>query len=98
MIATQARSRIRGNHAHADAPARIHTFAHGDDFADQLMAKDGWRLNHLGVIAALPDFQVCAISERQANAHQDFVSRQGGDINLFNAKILAAIEHSRGHL
>jgi len=38
-----------GNHAHADTPARINTFPHGDDFADQLMAKDGRRLNHFGV-------------------------------------------------
>jgi len=41
MIAAQTRRRVRGNHAHADAPARINTFPHGDDFADQLMAKDG---------------------------------------------------------
>jgi len=44
-------------------------------------------LNHFGVIAALPDFEVRAIGERKANAHQDFVGGQRRDIDFFNAKI-----------
>src|SRR5258708_11366135 len=98
VVAAQARRRIRGDDPHADAPAGIHALAQGYDFADKFVAKDGWRLNHFGVIAALPDFEIGAVSEGQANAHQNFVDGQGGDIYLFYAKIFAAVQHGGGHL
>ena len=98
MIAAQARRGIRGNNAHANPPARIHPLAQGHDFADQFVAKDGRRLNHFCVIAALPDFEVGTVGKRQADAHQDFVGRHSGHVNFFNAQIFAAIEHGRSHL
>jgi len=61
------------------------------------VAEDSRRLNHFGVITALPNFEIGAISERQTDAHQDFVSGESGHVNHFNAKVFAAIKHSRGH-
>ena len=76
VIAAETRRGIGGDHANAHAPAGVHTLADGDDFADHFVAEDGGRLNHLGVIAALPDFQVGAIGQRQAHAQQHFVGGQ----------------------
>src|SRR5438093_2763208 len=88
---------ITANSAHADAPAWIYTLAHGHNFANQFVPKNGRRLNHFGVIAALPDFEISAISKREPDTHQDFVGGESGHVNHFNAKVFAAIEHSRGH-
>ena len=98
VIAAQTRRGIRGDNAHADPPAWIHPLADGRDLADQLVAKDGRRLNHFRVIAALPDFEVGTVGKRQPDAHQDFVGGQSGHVDFFNAKIFAAIQHRRGHL
>src|SRR5207248_3568 len=79
-------------------PARIHALPHGHNFANQFVAKDGRRSNHFGVITTLPDFEVSTVGKRQPDAHQDFVSRQCGYIDLLYAKIFAAIEYGCGHL
>ena len=61
------------------------------------MAKNGRRLNHEGVITALPNFEVGAVGERKAHAEKHFVGGQGRHVDHFNAKILAAIENGRRH-
>src|SRR6266566_4215820 len=68
VVATQARSGIRGDNAHPDAPTRIHALAHGDNLTHQLVTEDRRRLNHLRVIAALPNLEVGTVGERQTDA------------------------------
>src|SRR6267378_4047713 len=98
MVAAQARRGICGDHAHADAPTLIYALAHGCNLTNQFVAKNGRRLDHFGVIAALPYFQVGTVGQRQANAHQHFIGGKRRHVNHFNAKILAAIQHGCGHL
>src|SRR5262245_44824142 len=61
VVTAKTGRRICRNDAHADAPASFGAFANGHDLTDHFVAEDGGRLNHLGVIAALPDFQVGAV-------------------------------------
>src|SRR5690349_4831330 len=98
IVAPQARSGVGGHHAHAELPARVNAFAHGNDFAYNFVAENGGRLDHLGVIAALPDLEIGAVGEREANAEENLFGSQGGDVNLLNAQIFAAVKDGRGHL
>jgi hypothetical protein len=73
MKAAQAGRGVRGNYTQAQTPPGVDSLPDRSDFADDFMAEDRRRLDHLGVIAALPDFEVGAIGEREAHAEQDFV-------------------------
>ena len=75
----------------------IHALSHSHNFADHFVAEDRGRLDHLGVITALPDLQVRAVGQRQAHTQQHFIHGQRGHINLFDAKIFAAVEHGGRH-
>jgi len=44
-------------------------------------SENGGGLNHLGVIAALPNFEVGAIGEREEHADQNFIGGERGHIN-----------------
>ena len=98
VVATQARSGIGGDNAHPDAPARIHALAHGDNLAHQLVTEDRRRLNHLRMIAALPNLEVGTVGERQTDAQQNFIRGQGRHVDLLNAQIFAAVQDRRRHL
>ena len=91
MVAAQARSGIGGDYAHADLPAGVDTLANSGDFADHFVPEDRGSLNHLGVIAALPDLEVGAVGEREAHAEQYFIGGQGGHVDLLDAQIFAAV-------
>src|ERR1700722_14993677 len=91
MEATQTRSGIGGDHAHADLPAGIYTLSDGGNFADHFVAEDSRRLNHLGVITALPNFEVGAICEREEYADQNFVGGERGHIDLLNTQVFATV-------
>ncbi len=92
VIAAQTRSGVGGDHAHANPPARVHTLAHRGDVADDFVAKHRGRLNHFGVIAALPDFQVGAIGKRETNAEENFFGGERRHVNHLDAQIFAAIQ------
>src|SRR5258708_29372668 len=49
------------------------------------------------MIPALPNLQVRSIRQRQPHAQQHLVHRERRYVNLFDSKIFAAVEHSRGH-
>jgi hypothetical protein len=98
METTQARRGISGDYTLADAPAGVNTLAQSCDFADDFVAEHGGRLNHARVVAALPDFEISAIREREANAKQNFVGGQSWHVDSFDAEVFAAIKHSGGHL
>ncbi len=98
MEAAQAWRGIGSDDALADAPAGINTLAESGDFADDFVAENGGRLNHARVVAALPNFKIGAIGEREANAEEHFVGGQSGHIDFFDAQIFAAIENGGGHL
>jgi hypothetical protein len=68
------------------------------DDSGQLVAKDGRRSNHAGVIAALPDLEVGSASERDFHAHQRLVRRQPRNADTFDLQILAAVQYSGDHL
>ncbi len=55
-------------------------------------------MNHEGMVAALPNFKVGAVSEREAHAKKHLVGGQRRHVDHFNAKILAAIKNSSRHL
>ena len=97
MVAAKARGGIRGHYAHAEAPAGIDAFADGHDVADQFMAKDGRRLDHAGMVAAFPDFEVGAVRESEADTKKNFVGGQRRHVDFFDAKVFAAIEDRRHH-
>jgi len=86
-----------GNYAEPQAPPRVDPLADRGDFAHHFMAKDRGRLDHLGVIAALPNFQVGAISESEPHAKQDFVGGQRRNVDFFQAQVLAPVQHGGHH-
>jgi hypothetical protein len=98
MIAAQAGRGIRGDHAQADPPSRIDAFAYGCNFSHDFVAEDGGRLDHSGVVAALPYFQIGTIGQRETDAEKNFIGANGRHVDLLDAQILAAIEYRRGHL
>src|SRR4029077_14454205 len=73
VVAAQARSGIGGNHAHANAPSCVHALSHRRNVSNDFVSKDGRRLDHFGVIAALPDFEIGAVGQREANTEEHFV-------------------------
>src|ERR1700722_1313291 len=97
MKTTQARGGIGGHHAHADLPAGIYALSDGGNFADHFVAKDGRRLNHFGVITALPNFEVGAIGQREEHADQNFIDSQRGHIDLLNTQVFATVENGGIH-
>ena len=62
-----------------------------------LAPEDSRGRDHPGVVAALPNLQVRPIGQRRTHTDEDFVGSDGGDINLFDAEIFAAVENRRGH-
>jgi hypothetical protein len=98
MKAAEARRGIRGYDTKANAPPGINALAYGGNFANDLVTENRGRLNHLGVVAALPDFEVGAIGERKAHAQQNFVRSEWGDIDLFETQIFAPVQHGGHHL
>src|ERR1700722_10547185 len=98
MVATQTRRGVGGHNAHADSPARVNAFADGRDISHDFVAKDGGGLDHFGVIAALPNFKVGAVRQRQANTEKHFVGSKAGHVDHLNAQVFAAVQHGRGHL
>ena len=98
MVAAQAGRGIGGDHAHADAPASVDALADGGDFADHFVTEDRGRLNHLRVIAALPDFEVGAVSKSETHAEQDFIGGERGHVDFLDAQIFAAVQNGGVHL
>ncbi len=96
--AAQAGRGICSDNTQAQAPPGVDSLPHRGDFADDFVAENRGRLDHLGVIAALPDFEVGAIGEREAHAQQDFVGGQRRNIDFFQAQVLAAVQHGGHHL
>jgi hypothetical protein len=98
VVTPETRRRIRGNHPRTEAPLRVHTLAHGHDFAHHLMAKYRGRLDHHRVVTTLPHLQVGSVSQRQAHAQQHFVHRNRGHVDLLHTQIFAAVQDRRRHL
>jgi hypothetical protein len=96
--AAQARRGICGDYAESIAPAGVDSLPHRRDFAYHFVAEDRGRLDHLGMIAALPNFEVGAIGKSETHTKQDFVSGERRDIDFFETQVLAPIKNGRHHL
>jgi hypothetical protein len=83
------------------AEFKIHTFfdafAQFDDSAGELMAEEGGRLDHLGVVAAAEDFEVGAAGEGYGDFEDEFAGVGARDGNLFDADVFLAVEDGGGH-
>ena len=90
--------RVRGHYARAHSPILGSFRAHLLDHSGEFMAENRGRSDHSRMITALPNLEIGAASERHFNPHQHFVRRQGGNIDLFDFQVLAAIEHRGGHM
>jgi len=82
---------IGGNYAHAGTKDWRNCRADSFDDSGKLVAEEGGRLNHAGVIAAAPDFEVSATGESDFHADEDFVDGDGGDGDTLDAKIFTAM-------
>src|SRR5215831_1197487 len=61
------------------------------------MSKECGRLDHLRVIAPLPDFQVRAVRQRHAHANQNLIVRDGRHRDSLDAHVFAAMQHCGRH-
>ena len=61
------------------------------------MAKERWRHDHAGVVAALVDFQVSAAGQRHLHFDQNFALAHARDGHFFNLQVFFAVQDGSGH-
>ena len=93
-----AGGRVRGHYARADSPILGSFRADLLDHSGEFMAENRRRGDHSRMVTAFPNLEIGAASEGHFNPHQNFVRCQGGNIDLFDFQVLAAIEHRGGHM
>src|SRR5207237_4381832 len=94
--AVAARRGVGRHDPHSWPPVRD-PFANRIDLPGELVAKDGGRHDHAGVIAAPEDFEIRPASQRDPYAHADFAGTDGRHRNVLDPHVLLAIEDGRGH-
>jgi hypothetical protein len=93
----QARRGVRRNDAQTDSPPGVNSLPYRSDLSNHFVAEYRGRLDHLGVIATLPNFEVSTIGESKAHAEQNFVSGEWRDIDFFETQVLAPVQHGGHH-
>ncbi len=90
-VTLAAGSGIQRHHA-AAVGETFNSLACLDDGSGQLVAEEGRRDDHAGMVAAAKDFQVCSASEGSADANNQLAGGGPRNRHVFNANILAAVE------
>ena len=90
-VALAAGSGIQRHHA-AAVGKTFNSLPCLDDGSGQLVAEEGRRHDHAGMVAAAKNFQVCSASEGGADADNQLAGGCPGNRHIFNANILAAMQ------
>ena len=68
-----------------------------DNGSSQLVAEEGRRHDHAGMVTAAKDFQVCSASEGGADADNQLAGGCPGNWHIFNPNVLAAVQNRGLH-
>ena len=90
-VALAARSGIQGHHT-AAVGKTFNSLPHLDDGSRQLVAEEGRRYDHAGVVTATKDFQVRSASEGGTDANNQLTGSGARDGHVFNANVLATVK------